>query len=155
MATLVGTQKNLLDMLEALVELDHDAIEAYEAAIERITDASDKRALEGFLLDHRRHVTELTALIARFGGRVATGPDVKSWLTRGKVVVMGLAGDSAILFAMKTNEEDTNTAYERAVSRDDVTDDVRVLLERNLADERRHRAWIEARLSSPRTASAQ
>lgn len=154
MATLVGTQKTVVDMMEALLELEYDAIEAYEAAVERISDAADKGALGGFLTDHRRHVSDLTPIIARLGGDAARGPDMKRWLTKGKVVIMGLAGDNAILFAMKTNEEDTNTSYERAVSRDDVPEDVRAVLERNLADERRHRAWIEARLASPQPTAA-
>ena len=36
MATLVGTQSKLVDCLDALLQLDYDAIEAYEAAIQRI-----------------------------------------------------------------------------------------------------------------------
>ena len=45
-------------------------------------------------------------------------------------------------------DEPINSAYERAVSRDDLTPQLREVLQRNLADERRHRAWIEARLAS-------
>ena len=36
MATLVGTQTKFVDALKELAELDHDAIEAYEAAINRL-----------------------------------------------------------------------------------------------------------------------
>jgi hypothetical protein len=46
---------------------------------------------------------------------------------------------------MKTNEDDTNTAYERACARNDVTPELQLLLRRNLNDERRHRTWIEQR----------
>ena len=42
--------------------------------------------------------------------------DMKALLTKGKVVIAGLMGDEAILQAMRTNEADTNTAYERAVN---------------------------------------
>jgi uncharacterized protein (TIGR02284 family) len=154
MATLVGTQKSLVDALDALLELDYDAIEAYRAAIDRLDDESDKANLRSFLEDHRRHTTELAPIIVRLGGKPAAGPDVKQWLTKGKVVILGLAGDNAVLLAMKTNEEDTNTAYERVVQRDDLPSDVRPILERNFADERRHKAWIEARLSAGRAAHA-
>ena len=41
---------------------------------------------------------------------------MKALLTKGKVVIAGLMGDEAILQAMRTNEADTNTAYERAVN---------------------------------------
>lgn len=154
MATMVGTQDKLVDALEALVELDYDAIEAYKAAIDRLDDSDDKEQLRGFLADHQRHVTELTPVVAQLGGNAAKGPDVKKWLTKGKVVILGLAGDKAVLLAMKTNEDDTNTAYERAVARDDLTPDVQRILEKNLADERRHRAWIEARLAAGHPAHA-
>jgi hypothetical protein len=42
--------------------------------------------------------------------------DMKSILTKGKVVMAGLIGDKAIFEAMRMNEADTNTAYERAVN---------------------------------------
>jgi len=154
MTTLVGTQKNLSDVLDALLELDYDAIEAYRAAIDRLGDPSDKAQLGSFLADHERHVRELTPIVHAMGKTAAKGPDIKQWLTKGKVVIMSLAGDHALLLAMKTNEDDTNKAYERATSRNDLPPDVRDVLERNLQDERRHRAWIDARLGSPKTAPA-
>ena len=52
-------------------------------------------------------------------------------------------GDRAILVAMKTNEDDTNTAYERAVNHEQKHSSADEVLRRGLADERRHRAWIE------------
>ncbi len=154
MTTLVGTQKNLVDLLDALLELDYDAIEAYRAAIDRIGDVSDKAQLGSFLADHERHVRDLTPLVESLGKKASKGPDIKQWLTKGKVVIMGIAGDHAILLAMKTNEDDTNKAYERAVSRTDLTPDIRDVLERNLADERRHRAWLEARVGAQKAAPA-
>lgn len=154
MATLVGTQHKLVDAIDALLELDYDAIEAYRAAIDRLSDEADKAQLRSFMADHQRHVSELTPIVTRLGGKPAMGPDVKQWLAKGKVVILGLAGDNAVLLAMKTNEEDTNTAYERMLGRDDVTADIRPVLERNLADERRHKAWIEARLEARKAAPA-
>jgi uncharacterized protein (TIGR02284 family) len=137
-----------------LLELDYDAIEAYRSAIERLDDVSDKAQLGSFLADHERHVRELTPIVEGMGKRASKGPDIKQWLTKGKVVIMGLAGDNAILLAMKTNEDDTNRAYERATSRNDLPVDVRDVLERNLQDERRHRAWLEARLGAAKAAPA-
>ena len=43
---------------------------------------------------------------------------------------------------MKTNEKDTTIAYERAVAHDGLDAHTVAVLERGLADERRHRAWI-------------
>lgn len=146
MATMVGNQKDVADLLNSLIEIDLDAVEAYEAAIERIDDEGDKARLTGFMNDHERHVRELQPLVTELGEKPVDKPDIKRVLTKGKVVLAGLAGDRAILLAMKTNEDDTNTAYDRAVGRDDVPAHMRDVLVRNRDDERRHREYIEQRL---------
>ena len=69
-------------------------------------------------------------------------------LTEGKVVIAGIMGDKAILTAMKSNEDDTNTAYERSVDNDVVPAQVKDTLREFLGDERRHRAWIEQQLET-------
>jgi uncharacterized protein (TIGR02284 family) len=148
-------QKDLASLLDALLELDYDAIEAYRAAIARLDDSDDRTQLATFMADHERHTRDLRPLVVALGKEPATGADVKQWLTKGKVIIASLVGDHAILLAMKTNEDDTNTAYERAMARNDLTPDVRVVIERNLGDERRHRAWIEARLAAAKTVEAE
>jgi uncharacterized protein (TIGR02284 family) len=143
---MVGKQADVKDLLYQLVELDYDAVAAYDAAIARLKDSEAKSELEGFKRDHERHVQEVGDQLRLLGNQPPSGPDVKRVLTQGKVVIAGLMGDRAILMAMKTNEDDTNTAYERATSRNDVTPELRALLQRNLEDERRHRGWIERRV---------
>jgi uncharacterized protein (TIGR02284 family) len=146
MATRVGKQDDLVAALCSAIELDFDAIEAYEAAIERLDHAVDKARFREFLEDHRRHVLDLTQIVRELGGTAPTKADVKAILTKGKVVIMGLVGTRGVLEAMKANEDDTNLAYERLCQRGDTPERVRVVLQRNLADERRHRAYIEQRL---------
>ncbi|HEU4412264.1 MAG TPA: DUF2383 domain-containing protein [Polyangiaceae bacterium] len=148
MATTVGIESNVVSMLQNLVELDYDAIEAYEAAIERLQGEVERATMAAFLDDHRRHVCELSSLLMQAGHEAPSGPDIKRVLTKGKVVLGGLVGDRAVLMAMKTNEEDTNTAYERAAGRSDVAPQVRALLTCNLSDERRHGEWIANRLAA-------
>jgi uncharacterized protein (TIGR02284 family) len=148
MATMVGNQKDLAKLLNSLIELDFDAIAAYRAAIDKLESAEDKGALRGFMADHERHTVDLRPFVERFGEKPAEGGDVKAILTKGKVVIAGLMGDKAILEAMKTNEDDTNRAYERATARTDLPDDLRAVLNKNLADERRHREYIVMRLGS-------
>lgn len=146
MATMVGTQRELSTLLNALIELDLDAIEAYRVAVERLSDANDKAQLASFMADHERHVREVRPLVEQMGAKPADSPDIKSVLTRGKVQIGSLFGDRAILRAMKTNEDDTNRAYERATARQDLPAVIREVLQRNLSDERRHREYIEGRL---------
>ncbi len=148
MATLVGTETDLNTLLEKLIELDFDAAEAYEAAIERLDDEESRRKLGEFRADHLRHTEDLGKILRDSGREPPHKGDIKRLLTKGKVVIAGLAGDRAVLMAMKTNEDDTNHAYERAVNNDAAPASVKEVLRRNLGDERRHREWIEQRLAS-------
>ena len=143
MATMVGTQKELGSLLRSLLELEYDAIEAYKAAVERLQGGEPKAALAGFMADHERHVRELEPEVRATGEEVPNGPDMMAMVTKGKVVIGGLMGDPTVLLAMKTNEDDTNKAYERATQRTDLPQNLMSMLQRNLADERRHRASIE------------
>ena len=144
MATTVGTETDLVKLLADLVQLDHDAISAYKAAIERLEDQSAASKLREFMQDHERHVRDLSDHLRQMGETPPSEGDFKEILTVGKVKIANLMGDDAILRAMKSNEEDTNSAYESAVRNNVVSghDDIRALLERNLNDERRHRAWL-------------
>lgn len=148
MVTMAGKQSGLVDALNSLIELDFDAVEAYQAAIDRVSSARDKGELGTFMADHERHTRELAAHVVRLGGRPKEKGDLKAVLTKGKVVVAGLMGDKAVLTAMKDNEDDTNQAYENATARDDCDAELMALLHRNLSDERRHRSWIERRLEA-------
>jgi uncharacterized protein (TIGR02284 family) len=147
MATLVGTETAVVDLLNNLIALDFDAIAAYQAAMARLDDAPCQEQFRQFLGDHERHTRDLSALVRELGGSPSTQADAKALLTQGKVVIGNLVGDRGILMAMKTNEDDTNTAYERAAAREDVSPRARAVLQQNLADERRHRAWIEERVA--------
>jgi uncharacterized protein (TIGR02284 family) len=142
MVTTVGTEDKLDSLLTDLVLLDHDAVLAYDAAIERLGTASHRSTLAGFRRDHLRHIEELDAALSAMGKMPPKEGDMKALLTQGKVVLAGLVGDKAILRAMKTNEDDTNIAYERAVQHRHASPELRQTLESGLADERRHRAWL-------------
>jgi len=139
--------KDVTKLLGDLVEVDFDAISAYDTAINRLEDREAKQRLQEFKADHERHVRDLQATIDRLGGSPPVEGDMKAVLTKGKVALGAMSGDTAILQAMKSNEDETNTAYEEAVEHPDASPEIRELLERNLADERRHRAWLEERLA--------
>lgn len=147
MTTLVGIQNNFVDAIKELVELDYDAIEAYEAAINRITDENYKTQLQRFKEDHERHVKELNELLLKHKEEKVTGPSSKQWLTKGKVVLATQIGDKAILQAMLSNEKDTNTAYERLNNHTDKWDDAEKILEQGFKDEQKHKKWIENQLN--------
>jgi uncharacterized protein (TIGR02284 family) len=142
MATTVGSESKLEDLLEDLIALDYDAADAYQAAIDRLENSRFRARLAEFKADHLRHVEELGEIVTSMGRTPPKGGDMKSILTSGKVVMAGLMGDKAILEAMRTNEADTNTAYERAVNFSGLVSTTREVLQRGLEDERRHCEWI-------------
>jgi rubrerythrin len=132
--------------LKELVKLDYDAIEAYDAAIERLEDRAYAEKLAEFREDHVRHTENLGNILRNLDEKVPDGPDLKMILTEGKVVIAGMGGDKAILRAMQANEKVTNTAYEKALEANGMDAAARGTLEHNLADERRHKAWIDAQI---------
>ncbi|RZI45260.1 DUF2383 domain-containing protein [Candidatus Finniella inopinata] len=144
MATFVGTQSDFVKALKELIELDYDAVEAYQAAINRLDNTTYIEKLESFKADHQRHITELSILLKKHSEDAPTGPSLaKQWLTKGKVVLANLVGDNTILSAMRSNEEDTNKAYERMQNYPDMWQDGIEILKRGLEDERRHKAWFD------------
>lgn len=148
MVTLVGTQSNFVDALKQLLELEYDAREAYEAALNRLQNTSYKNKLEEFKNDHVRHIQEISYLLARHHETYAGAPSAKQWLAKGKVVLANLVGDDAILIAMRSNEIDTNYAYERMMEYDDIWAEAKPILKRGFEDEKKHKAWLESTLDS-------
>ena len=144
MVTTVGMNPDFKVVIESLITLEHDAMAAYEAAIERLDNMSYKAQMQEFLQDHQRHVQELMECAPRYGITIPTGGDLKKMLTTGKVMMADLLGDGAILRAMKTNEDDTVTAYERASNHQQMPDELRPIMRRAHEDELRHRAWMVA-----------
>lgn len=136
---------SIIKKLTDVVELDYDAAAAYKEAIDRLDDTAAKTKLQEFLKDHERHISDLSEVIRKEGGTPPDSGDFKKVLTKGKVQLADLAGDDAILKAMKTNEEQTNSKYESMVE-EDFPDHIQTLLKRGLEDERRHKAWIETTL---------
>ncbi|GAB3677951.1 hypothetical protein GCM10028792_18970 [Salinisphaera aquimarina] len=145
MVTTVGHESDLIDLLHDLIKLDYDAIDAYDAAIERLDDSKAKEALAGFRKDHERHIADLSPHLSGMGSDVPSDSGAKSILTEDKVKVASLIGDSAILIAMATNEAETEAAYRSASERDDIDTMLRAKFEQGLADESRHKEWMKER----------
>lgn len=148
MVTFVGTQGNFSDALKELVELEYAALDAYEAAVSKIEKSMYKEKLKEFMQDHQRHLKELSALLRSNKYEVPEkGVLGKQLLTTGKVLLANMVGDHTILEAMKSNEIDTNTAYEKMNSRKDKWPGSEDIIKKGLQDEKRHKAWLEGTLS--------
>ncbi|MGA0533816.1 DUF2383 domain-containing protein [Hansschlegelia sp. KR7-227] len=144
MATTVGTEGSIESLVTDLIYLEHDAIAAYDSAIGRLDDPQAKRQVSEFRADHAQHLSVLQEIARELNIDAPTGGDMKKMLTTGKVAFADMVGgDSAILKAMKTNEDDTVTAYERATRHDDAIPKSKAFFAKALEDERRHRSWME------------
>lgn len=142
MVTMVGNESTLSGLVENLLLLEHDAIAAYEQTIQRLENPAFKQKIAEFKADHDRHVQELTQLASMVGAKAHQEGDAKQMLTTGKVALASIMGDAATLQAMRSNEEDTVTAYERASRHTEATPEARAIFERAHADELRHREWM-------------
>ena len=137
----------VIKKLSDIVELDYDAIAAYEAAIDRLEDGGLKSKLSEFKKDHERHVREFSEVIRREGGTPPDSGDAKKLLTKGHVVIADIAGDKAILKAMKVNEDQTTGKYKRE-DEEPFPEHIQTLIDKGLEDERTHREWIERTLDT-------
>lgn len=140
------TNEQLCEKLNDLIQLDFDAIEAYQAAIERLESADCRQHMETFMRDHERHTANLSEQVRLLGGTPKTKGDFMAMLTKGKVVIGQLAEDKGILMAMNANEAVTNKTYEKVLAELGGHPAAEAVVRGNLADERRHKAWIEQKL---------
>ena len=143
MTTFAGTQDNPRDLVTSLLNLEKDALEAYDSVVERLEDVSYKSKIADFREDHYRHVNELTEYATSQGYEIPDGT-AKSMLTSGKIVLADMFGDNVILKAMRTNEEDTVSAYDNALKQECCTGVLRDICTRARADEMRHREWMQS-----------
>lgn len=143
MATTVGSESTFEDLVRNLIRLEHDAIAAYESSVARLSDSAFSGQVEAFRQDHLQHLDVLQDMARAGGFDVPAEGDMKQLLTTGKIALADLMGDKAILKAMKTNEDDTVTAYERASIHADARPESKAFFDKALADERRHREWME------------
>lgn len=142
----MAVSQQLIDRLNKLLMLDHDAVEAYQQAIDRMGSATCRNKLSEFQNDHRRHIDGLKKCITQFGGTPKDRTDVKGFFIKGMTSLQSMMGDEMALKAMQTNEKLTNRTYQDALDDLQMPEDIRLLVQKNRDDERRHLQWIEMAL---------
>jgi rubrerythrin len=132
----------LVAELNDLLQLDHDAVAAYDIAIRSLEGAAFQDALRRFKNDHERHIHELTRLIRERDAIPIQFPHLPTGVFKLAVQEAGKlgGGDVGVLLAFKANERQVRDKYRRAA--ESATDaEVEVVLGRGAADEARHYAW--------------
>jgi rubrerythrin len=135
--------KKMSKDLAALVQLDIDAIHAYDQAIDAIDLPMVKQQLRSFRDDHNRHVQTLSQVISRFGEKPPVfARDFKGFLIEGFTAARSVTGTAGALKAMRGNEHLTNRFYKNALALE-LPQDVKQIVQTNYEDEKRHLAYIE------------
>jgi rubrerythrin len=133
----------LLAMLNDLLALDHDAVQAYSIAIGRIGPAEYRETLAGFRGDHQRHVDQLTQIIQNRGGVPVQMPHLPTGVFKAAIQALSTLGDDrAVLLAFKTNEGQVRDRYRRAANQP-LDPAVGAIVSAAALDEERHYAWVE------------
>ncbi|MQA89297.1 MAG: DUF2383 domain-containing protein [Gemmatimonas sp.] len=133
----------MIDGLNDLLQLDHDAIGAYEIAIEQLENPEHVRQIEGFKRDHQDHIRALNDLILDLGGRPMNEPHVMGPLRQAVQEISGAAGDSGLLRVWRRNELRILRKYGRYSRKaESWNGPVKTLVDRHALDERRHYDWV-------------
>jgi hypothetical protein len=142
------TNQEIGDELKRLIQLDVDAVLAYDRAITAVGEGHVASNLAAFRLDHQRHVLELSKALLDLGVNPPEAkPDLKGSILGGLTAVRSRLGTEQALQAMRSNEQLTNSSYATALAKP-FPDEVLELVRRNYADEQRHLAWIEKTLDT-------
>lgn len=140
------TNQEIAGALEELLQLDTDAVLAYDRAIGGIGEGTLANQLAAFKLDHQRHILELSqALLGMNRKPPETKPDVKGTILGRMTGLRARFGTQQALEAMRSNEQLTTSTYARALARP-FPADVLEVVRRGAADEQRHLSWIERAL---------
>ena len=133
----------VLDGLNDLLQLDHDAIAAYDTAIEKLEDRDHADQIAGYRRDHERHIRELNELILSLGGSPKNEPHATGPFKTAMQSLGGLAGDKGLLLAWRTNELQVRTKYDSYASKAMLWPaDVKRVIDGAALDEERHYEWV-------------
>jgi uncharacterized protein (TIGR02284 family) len=139
--------EDIIEECNDLIRFDHDAIGAYDEAIDSVDEPMIKEQLLRFRGDHERHVLDLSAVVRRLGGDPPERPGFRGILRKTMTKVAGLAGTEMTLRAMRSNEEVLNKQYNERLQKA-FPAEILDIIRRNYIDEQKHLAWVEHALQS-------
>jgi uncharacterized protein (TIGR02284 family) len=142
--------KQLVERLNDLIQLDVDAVEAYDHAIKHMEYEDIRRRFLDFRDDHRSHIRNLTEMVQHLGGKpIKSSPDLKGYLIEGFTALMSVTGSIGAMEAMKANEILTTKKYSEAAALD-LPEEVKKLMMTHYSQELRHLEYIEDVITNPR-----
>jgi uncharacterized protein (TIGR02284 family) len=144
----IMNDKNLIAALSNLVQLDIDAVHAYNQAIKEIDDPIMRDRLLKFQEDHRNHVSVLSKQITDLGGQPPEqSKDFKGYVIEAFAVIRSFTGMKGALNAVKLAEEITNRYYGEVVSWE-APSEVKEVLRKYFSEEKIHLDYIQSNLQA-------
>lgn len=138
-----ATHGRVVESLNDLLQIDHDAIAAYDVASEKLEDEAAAEQIRRFRQDHERHVSQLNEVVRSLGGTARNEPHPSGPFREALQSLGGLAGDKGVLMAWRTNELQVRNRYRGYLTRAvEWPAEARRVLERSAADEERHYRWV-------------
>lgn len=139
----------ILEGLNDLLQLDHDAVGAYEIAMEKLEDRDHAGQIAGFLRDHERHIRELNELIAELGGTPANQPHATGPFKQALQALGAVGGDRGLLLAFRANELQVRAKYDRYAAKANAWPTaIKRVVDRAALDEERHYRWVAEALEA-------
>ena len=138
-------ESRLIAELNDLLQLDHDAVEAYTIAIDLVRSTRFRESLVEYRADHKRHIEEIAALVRARGGLPTELPHATAPLKLAVQALGAAPGDVTLLLAFKAVEGQARDKYRRFATKpwpQEVGDVVKAAA----ADEERHYQWVEQSL---------
>lgn len=136
------TEQRMNEVLQDLLQLDLDAVQAYALARRGVNVRALHDALDEMKRDHDRHVEQLGRVLTARGAAVPHGVDLKGALLGGMAALRALAGAEGALKALRQGEQLTLGRYAKALTMN-WPDSLLDLVRRFHGDEHRHLATIE------------
>jgi hypothetical protein len=131
-----------LSALEELVRAGRRSVAVYRAAERRIGDHRVRAALVQLRRDHRRHVQELSSILAEIGRPVVAWHGVSTTGPLFDALREAPSTPETIVDALKQAESELRAVYARHVERNFV-EPLRAALVRHLREEEAHLAWLD------------
>jgi len=143
-------RRDIIERLNDLIQLDVDAVEAYDHAIKHMEYADIRKRFLDFQDDHKTHISELSAFVQQLDGKpIKPKPDLRGYLLEVFTALRSVTSTQGALEAMKRNETLTNEKYREAADLD-LPEEFIIILRTNLSQEIRHLQYIEEILDNPR-----
>ena len=141
-------ERNLIEALSNLVQLDIDAVHAYDQALKEIDDPIIKDRLFKFQDDHRNHISGLSKEIVNLGGNPPEqSKDFKGYVIEAFTAIRSFTGLKGALKAMKTMEEITNRHYGEVVSWE-APSELKEVLRKYFSEEKIHLDYLTSNLQA-------